>query len=102
MALVVIEIEELERILKKILPEICRQQIRDAVQHHIPNTEKLLDRKQAANFLNVSLPTLDRYILDGKVPAYKISRGAVRFKQRELVESLGKVTKYQRKKIDEG
>lgn len=45
--------------------------------------EKLLSKTEVSEFLNVSSSTLDRIVLDGLLPVYRI-RGQCRFKQSDL------------------
>lgn len=49
--------------------------------------ESLLDKKQAAKMLNVSLATIDNYRRNGMIPSYRIG-SAVRFKKSELLRSI--------------
>jgi excisionase family DNA binding protein len=49
--------------------------------------DELATRKQAANYLGVSLPTLHEYTKSGKVPAYKLG-SRIRYKKRELRDCL--------------
>lgn len=51
--------------------------------------EKLLTRKQCANFFSVSLPTIHKWVNDGIIQAYKMG-GRIYFKQRELFDALKK------------
>ena len=47
--------------------------------------EKFLTTKQAAAFLKISVPTIFRYLGDGKIPSYKIGKKRV-FDREELVD----------------
>lgn len=49
--------------------------------------EELLTRKQAAAFLNVSLPTLHTLSLRGDVKAYRLRKNVL-YKKSELIKSL--------------
>ncbi len=46
-------------------------------------TSELIDRRTAAKYLNVSLPTLDRMVKDKKVRSYKVGKHR-RFRVQEL------------------
>lgn len=55
-----------------------------------PAAERHLSRQEAADYLHCSLPTLNTWVLKGTVKGHRIGR-YVRFKQRELDESLIKI-----------
>ena len=57
---------------------------------HLP---ELLDRRQAAELLGISRPTLDLWAKQGKVNKYHLD-GLVRLKKSELVGSLTNLRKY--------
>lgn len=57
---------------------------------HLP---ELLDRKQAAELLGISRPTLDLWAKAGKVNKYHLD-GLVRLKKSELLDSLQNLRKY--------
>ena len=44
----------------------------------------LLNRKQAAQYLGISLAGLDRLRKNGKIPEYHVTWGVVRFSQDDL------------------
>ncbi len=47
----------------------------------------LLDKREAAKFLHISMRTLDGYMRQRRIPFYKLGRGrnaVVRFKQADL------------------
>lgn len=50
-------------------------------------TQKYLTRKEVANLIGVSLPTLHKYSITGKIPAYRIAR-QVRYKENEVMAAL--------------
>ncbi len=57
-----------------------------------PNSsnDELISRKDAAQLLGISLPTLHSYTKDGRIPAYRIG-SQVRFKKSEVLDCLTKV-----------
>ena len=57
---------------------------------HLP---ELLTRKEAAELLGVSRPTLDQWAKQGKVAKYHLD-GLVRLKKSELIASLKNLRKY--------
>ncbi len=79
-----------------------KEAIEEAVTRAISNSQtseskseetKLLTRKEAAEILSISLPTLNTYTKKGKLKAYKIGR-SVRYKEEELMEALKSVKKF--------
>ncbi len=56
--------------------------------------DELLNRKEAARFLKISLRTISKYQEDGRIPHYRLGR-AIYFKKGELKEALGLPAKYQ-------
>ena len=74
--------------LKELISETIQEQI-GQIQKPLPKTE-LLTRKEAAEILGISLPTLHYWTKDGKVPAYRIGN-RVRYKRDEVLSSLQKI-----------
>jgi len=56
--------------------------------------DELLNRKEVARFLKISLRTISKYQEDGRIPHYRLGR-AIYFKKGELKEALGLPAKYQ-------
>lgn len=56
--------------------------------------DELLNRKEAARFLKISLRTISKYQEDGRIPHYRLGR-AIYFMKGELKEALGLPAKYQ-------
>ena len=52
-----------------------------------PLLDEYITRKAAARLLGITLPTLHKYSITGKVPAYRIAR-QVRYKKSEVEKSL--------------
>jgi excisionase family DNA binding protein len=46
--------------------------------------EEFISKKEAAEYLNVSLPTLSKYVQAGWVKAYSLSGSRIKFKKNEL------------------
>ena len=49
--------------------------------------DELLNRKEAASFLKISLRTISKYQEDGTIPHYRLGR-AIYFKKSELIQAL--------------
>jgi len=77
--------------------------IREAIKESLPQIEKkhgqeaLLTRKQVAEKLHISLPTLNSLTKDGTLSGYRLS-GRVLYKEVDVLASLRKIepTKYKR------
>lgn len=54
----------------------------------IPNKDNLFTRKEAANYLNISVSTLDNYVRAGMLPRVKIGPRMVRFTKEALDEFI--------------
>lgn len=52
--------------------------------------EELIDRRGAAKFFDVSLPTLDTWTRDGIITGYRIG-AHIRYKRSELMQALTKI-----------
>lgn len=52
----------------------------------------LLDRKQAAELLTLSVRTLDRYVTQRLIPYVKLPGGQIRFKRPDLLKWIDKQT----------
>ena len=61
-----------------------------AAQQPTDNHSELITRKQAAQMLNLSLPTLREYTVRGIVPSYRVG-SRVRYKKSEVINCLTKV-----------
>lgn len=88
------EFEEIQKdCIKKVLLEV--------LDSHPPTTDTKEDhfitRKEAADLLKISLPTLNKRTKDGNLSAYRIG-SRVLYKRSEILESLNKVEplKYRR------
>jgi|SRR6185312_15214305 len=54
------------------------------------NPEKLLTRKEVSKLLKLSLPTLHKYTITGKIPAHRIER-QIRYKENEVMAAMAKI-----------
>jgi excisionase family DNA binding protein len=52
--------------------------------------EKLLTRKDVSKLLKFSLPTIDKYTANGKLPAQRIER-QIRYKESEVMAAMTKI-----------
>lgn len=76
---------------------LIKQLITDAVTEAVskitssppptPEPEQRLTRKQAAEYLNCTLPTIDRYREQGRIPFYQTGR-TIYFKRSEIDKAL--------------
>jgi len=80
-------IEEIEGIISRVVRESISTL---AAQQPVDNQSELITRKQAAQMLNLSLPTLREYTVRGIVPSYRVG-SRVRYKKSEVVNCLTKV-----------
>lgn len=70
-----------EDLIEGVATEVFKMVAEYLKEIHAP--EKMMDRKEAAAYLNISLRTLDELTKNGKIKYSKIE-SAVRFKQSEL------------------
>ena len=82
----------LQQITVSELTEIISEAVRDELsQIEKPEPEPVfITRKEAAQLLGISLPTLHFWTKDGKIPAFRIGN-RVRYKKSEVIESLNKI-----------
>jgi len=76
-----VEVEELRELIKDVLLEVLGSK----EPSHSDTT--LLNRKEAAEYLGVSLPTLRRYVTSGRLRSKKIA-GKVFFAVRDISDAL--------------
>jgi len=83
------EFEELQKgWIKEVLTEVQPQE---------KNEEELITRKETAKVLGISLVTLNVYTKKGLIPGYRIG-ASIRYKRKEVIESLQTVNKYERRR----
>jgi len=78
---------ELELIFQRIVQNALAESKKDSTESE---SEDLLTRKEAANLLGVSLPTLHDYTTRSIIPAYRLGT-RVRYKRGEILNCLSKV-----------
>jgi excisionase family DNA binding protein len=78
---------ELEGIFQRIVQKALAESKKDSTQSE---SEDLLTRKEAANLLGVSLPTLHDYTTRSIIPAYRLGT-RVRYRKGEILDCLRKV-----------
>jgi hypothetical protein len=84
----VIVIQECE--LQSLFSNVLRTELAAFIPHASEKTDSahiLLNRRQAAKKLQISLPTLTKYVRHGIVKGYKLD-GQIRFKSNEIESSL--------------
>ncbi|MCB4791951.1 MAG: helix-turn-helix domain-containing protein [Elusimicrobia bacterium] len=59
----------------------------------IGNMQYLKKRKETAIYLGISIPRLDRYIADNKIPYIRLPLGAIRFLYADIDEWISKLGK---------
>ena len=52
------------------------------------HNNSLLTRKQASDYLGIAFPTLKRLVDSGIIPAYRLGKRKVYFKQNEIESAL--------------
>lgn len=82
-----IPLTELEGMFQRVVQNALAESKKDSFQSE---SENLLTRKEAANLLGVSLPTLHDYTTRSIIPAYRLGT-RVRYKKVEILDCLRKV-----------
>lgn len=83
-----LSLSELENIIQKAVSEGLGK-FNNKLEE--PNQkDQLISRIQAADFLNISLPTLTKYVKQGKIPAHRIG-SRILFRKNEILNSLKEV-----------
>ncbi|RYD55652.1 MAG: DNA-binding protein [Sphingobacteriales bacterium] len=78
--------------MRTMLADIVKEQLQQFLpsshqQEQTAFDDKPLTRKQAADFFNISLPTLSTWVSEGRVKAHRTG-GRVYFKRSDLDEAL--------------
>jgi excisionase family DNA binding protein len=76
--------------LKEVLETLIRQAVRDEAKSvtQTSNESPLLTREEAANILDISLPTLNQWEKDGSIPKPKRIGKRVYFLRKTFMEFL--------------
>ncbi len=85
--------------LRSLISECLKQERQNISHAPEPKLDtEYITRKQTAEILGISLPTLGLWSKTGVIPAYRIA-SRVRYKREEVMNSVSKVqiTKYGRK-----
>ena len=80
--------DELTGLISAAVERTVRPMIEAAVQP--PQSRKLLTRRETANYLGVSLPTLHDWTISGKIVANRIGT-RVRYYQSDVEAALNKI-----------
>lgn len=89
MAIVVIEVSELEQLIEAAVSRaLQRAKPEFAIPHSANN--KLLNIHEVANLLDVSISTVNSYKRLGLIPFHRLGR-RIFFKEEEILESLKKI-----------
>lgn len=89
--LIGIEVDDLKNIIQEVIDENLNSSPPDN-QPQNEQPDELLNIKDAAKVLNVSVPTMFNYKRKGIIPFYRIGR-RVFFKRPELINSLKRINK---------
>jgi len=80
-------IDEMEVMISRVVRESISTIV---AQQPVDIPSELITRKQAAQILNLSLPTLREYTVRGIVPSYRVG-SRVRYKKDEVINCLTRV-----------
>ncbi|ULB33915.1 helix-turn-helix transcriptional regulator [Proteiniphilum propionicum] len=94
-----ISVEELSETIKGIVAEEVKNAL-TAISETIPKdtTPEYLSRKETAEMLGVSLPTLHSYVKKGYLTAHRVGEKTIRFRKEDVANALNAVQpmKYRR------
>lgn len=62
----------------------------------------LLTRKQAREYLDIAFPTLKKLVDSGTIPAYRLGKRKIYFKQNEIESALKAVDTPRKKEVSNG
>jgi len=86
----------LDELLEKI-GQVIDSKLQVATQNTKENQSKFITRKEVAQLLKISLPTLSQWTKEGKLQSYKPGN-RVLYKQDEVLLAVDKVATYKFKK----
>lgn len=81
---------QIQNLSKEELKELVQETVKEEIKNHQPKTpsgDDYLSRKETANMLGISLPTLHEWTMKGKIKAYRIGR-LVRYKRAHVHSAL--------------
>lgn len=81
-----IPLDELEKLQKKWIKEVLQEYIIE-IKNQSEQIDKMFTRKETAEFLKVSLPTLHIWSKTGKLKFYRIGN-RVLYKKNEIMNAL--------------
>jgi excisionase family DNA binding protein len=77
--------------LKTVISDIVSTALDNRLQNQNPQTQdEYLTRKQTAEKLDISLPTLDKYTIEGRIIGYRIGT-RIRYKKPEIEQALKQI-----------
>jgi excisionase family DNA binding protein len=82
-----ISLEEFESIITNAVRKEMQPHLQKLSENKESKREELLSKKEAANFLRMSLPTLSKLVKDGVIQCSRIG-GSLRFKKSQLEKSI--------------
>jgi hypothetical protein len=85
-----IPLETIEERFSKVVDQKFQTLLTALQQKQTPKEKEYLSRKEAAQFLSISLVTLNKFTKTGLVPGYRIA-SRVRYKRQELETSLSEI-----------
>ena len=84
---------DLENLISVAVTDAVKEQLKNLTtqkgesEKNATTGEKLLTRKETALKLNVTLPTLTKYVKQGKIKSHRIGR-RVLFKESDIINSI--------------
>lgn len=76
--------------LRTLLSETVKKEMEFFRPEEQPKDNTLLTRQETAKILGISLPTLNNYSKEGKIPSYRIG-SRIRYKKQEVISSLSSI-----------
>jgi excisionase family DNA binding protein len=79
--------------LRAVLTETIKTELANLKPTEPINENQLITRLEASKILGISLPTLYKYTLEGKIQSYRIG-SQIRYKKEEILNSLSKIQSF--------
>jgi len=91
---------QIQNLSKEEFKELIQETVKEEIKNHQPKSpskDDYLSRKETAQMLGISLPTLHQWTMEGRIKAYRIGK-LVRYKRNDVHSALNSVqcTKYTR------